>query len=345
MARNRFIIVTGSKPRLDEFTSGQEYYLRTMISVLEEMGYSVEILSKQELSSRHLSEGGYIHFYYAPLKTIAQSRLTNMKASTCFHVYHLEDITWSTTTSLKWKVTVLLAQHLIDKYLVTSRRLLERLERLRINKDKIVKIEPFYSCRCKSFTNIESLVEKRIQNISLERPLRILYLGRYNPKRVPLAPLTTALKEYCEQYGKKARLKIVTRSDGVSNTRRAMSESFTVEVANEYLGEEEKCNLYREADFFLYVPKGNVAMNPPISILEAVYHGAIPIVTPPVLEDLDLLKELVVKNVYEIPSVIQTLCENVGVQEKVKSSLAGFGYFYSKSRYTASLKTLIVRSE
>jgi len=234
---------------------------------------------------------------------------------------------------------------MIDKYLVTSRGLQERLGRLTINEDKIVKIEPFYSCRCKSFTNIESLVEERIQNISSERPLRLLYLGRYNPKRVPLAELTTAFKEYCQEYGKKARLKIVTRSNGVYDMKKVMGGNFTVEVMNKYLSEEEKCNLYREADFFLYLPKGNVAMNPPITILEAVYHGAIPIVTPSVLKDLDVPKELLVENAYEAPFVIQNLCKSGKVQEKVKNALAGFGYFYSKSRYVSSLRTLIARSE
>ena len=345
MARNSFIIVAGSKPRLDEYTSGQEYYLRTMISVLEEIGYSVKVLSSRELSNARLSEGGYIHFYYAPLKTIAQSRLKNMRARTCFHVYHLEDVTWSTTTRLKWKVAVLFAQHMIDKYLVTSKGLLERLERLAINKDKIVKIEPFYTCRCQSFTHIESLVEKRIQNTSTERPLRLLYLGRYNPKRVPLTALMKAFNAYCEQYGKEVKLEIVTRSKGAYDKKKWIRRNLTVEVMNEYLSEEEKCNLYREADFFLYVPEGNVAMNPPITILEAVYHGAIPIVAPSVLKDLDVPKELVAENVCEAPSVIQRLCENGEIQEKVKSSLAGFGYFYSKSRYVSSIRTLVARSE
>jgi len=316
-----------------------------MISVLEEIGYPIKILSQQELSDRHLSEVEHIHFYYAPLKIIAKSRLTNLKASTCFHVYHLEDVTWSTATRLKWKVAVLLAQHMIDKYLVTSKGLQEKLERLGINEDKIVKIEPFYSCCCKSFTNIESLVEERIRGISSGRPLRFLYLGRYNPKRIPLVALTTALKGYCQQYGKKARLKIVTRSNEVCDTKRVMGGNFTVEVINEYLSEEKKCDLYREADFFLYVSKENVAMNPPITLLEAIYHGAIPIVAPSVLKDLDVPKELVVENASDAPFVIQELCKRGEVQEKVKSSLAGFGYFYDKSRYVTSLRTLTAWGE
>lgn len=123
--------------------------------------------------------------------------------------------------------------------------------------------------------------------------------------------------------------------------RRTIGKDFTVEIENKYLVDEEKCNVYRETDFFLHVPQGNVAMNPPITILEAVYHGAIPFVTPSVLNDLDLPREVSVKSVQEIPFVLQELAENKSMQEKVKRSLAGFSYYYDKSRYVDSLETLV----
>lgn len=343
--QNSLIIVTSRKPRLDQYTSGQEYCLRTMISVLEEMGYSVKVFSSKEFSEASLSEDVYIHFYYASLKTIFQSRLTNTKASTCLHVYHLEDATWSSTTRLKWRIAVQLAQYVVDKYLVTSEGLAQSLKRLKINDDRIVKIAPFYSCQCNSFASLESLVKERIQNIASERPLTLLYLGRYNSMRVPMEALTTALKKYCEQYGRKINLKIITTSNGVCVGEKMIGDNFRVEVTNEYLSENEKCDLYRQTDIFLYLPKGNVAMNPPITILETVYHGAIPIVTSSVLEDLGIPSELVVRNVSEVPSVIQKLSKSEEIQKKVKSSLAGLSYFYSKSRYIASLRTLVARSE
>lgn len=341
MTRNDFIFVAGKKPRLEGHTSGQEYYLRTMISVLEEIGYEVKMISRQDLSSLQLRDARYIHVYYAPLMAIVKLRLTNRKASTCFHVYHVEDQTWSAVENLRWKLAILLSRHFINNYLVASRSVSRRLEKLSIRNSKIVKIEPFYSCKCDSFNKFETLFQERIKRILSERSLRFLLLGRFSSERVPLLPLIKTFKDYSKQYKTRIYLRIITCSSGVTSMRRTIGKDFTVEIENKYLVDEEKCNVYRETDFFLHVPQGNVAMNPPITILEAVYHGAIPFVTPSVLNDLDLPREVSVKSVQEIPFVLQELAENKSMQEKVKRSLAGFSYYYDKSRYVDSLETLV----
>lgn len=342
---DRFFLVAGSRPKLNKYTSGQEYYIRTMISTLKEIGYQVRILSENELFKEKLTGDMHIHFYYVPLKNVIRLSLQYQDARKCFHLYHLEDATWNSIRRLKWKAAVALSRPAIDRYLVTSRGLQKRMEKFTIKDNEIVKVEPFYSCRCNSFSNIKPLIQQRIENISSKKPLKLLYLGRYNSKRLPLAILAQTLKKYSKQRRGKLELKIVSMSDEISNVNRDIGNNFTLKVRNEYLGKEEKCGIYREADFFLYLAGGNVAMNPPITILEAVYHGAIPIVTPCMLKDLCIPRELIAKDSTEVPAIIENLSEKEKAQKRVKNSLTEFNHFYDKSRYVDSLKNLMSAGE
>jgi hypothetical protein len=334
------VVATSEKIDLNKYRFGQEYYLKTLVSILEEIGYRIQVLDLNELYYLINNTGNppYIHLYYLDLASEIKIRGMCKNSELIYHIYHLEDITWNKINTLRWKAFLMTSQFYIDKYLLTSRYLIERLKPY-IRFSRLSLIEPFYSCRCNSFNNIETLIEEKIEKIRSKELLRFLYLGRYDPRRLPLTELIRTLKRYSMQQGK-LELKIISMSEGISDMVKTIGNNFKLEMRKKYLNEEEKCETYRKTDFFIFLPKGNTAMNPPITILEAIYHGAIPLVAPSVLKDLNILKELVVKDINEIPSIIESLSEKK-VQRRVRDSLLKLNYFYDKARYINSLKNLM----
>lgn len=337
MKNNRFTFIAKEKPFLGMPTSGQEYYLKTMLSALKELGYKTRLLSEEELSSASLAKNSHIFLYYVSTQTIMKLRLNYPEANLHFQLFHLEDETWNRIRKMRWKVAVFLNWFLVDSLLVTSRSLENEILKLARDPEKVRRVDPYYSCDCSSFDNLDSNIERVAEKVRSGKKIKFLYLGRFNTKRLPIQNLVNTLRSYSVKYND-FELKIVSNS---SNTSSFVKEfkNFRLEFVNKYLTEKEKCKLYRNSDFFLYLPKGNVAMNPPITVLEAIYHGTIPIATPPILNDLSIPEELVIGGPQEIPLVLKEII-NEETEKKAKLYLSEFYHFYDRARYLNSLKNL-----
>jgi len=202
-----------------------------------------------------------------------------------------------------------------------------------------VLVEPYYECSCRSFSSFFRIVEKKFSEIDR---LELLYLGRLNPWRFPLRDIVKVFTRLSNKIDLDVRLKVVSRL-GISVRKLVVRRGrVTVEFVNERVSEQDKCRLYREAHFFLYPAKGNVAMNPPITLLEAVYHGCLPIVTPHVLVDLKVPRQLVVEKISDMPAKIYTLLTDKNLLWCVVRELyRGFKVYYDELRFVNALKQVI----
>ncbi|RLE50001.1 MAG: hypothetical protein DRJ33_07760, partial [Candidatus Methanomethylicota archaeon] len=98
---------------------------------------------------------------------------------------------------------------------------------------------------------------------------------------------------------------------------------------------------YRDAHFFIYVPWGNVAMNPPITLIEAVYHLAVPIVTYCVTKDLKFPAVNVVARPEALPMTVKELSELIVHGDYPWEELVrNFSRFYDTQRFLKQLKLL-----
>lgn len=329
----RMAVVSREGVNVDGYLSGQEYYLYSLAKVLARFGVSVRFLTLDEALNEDYD---VFHFYYLGFRDVAAFHGRHRDSKLVYHVYHIDDVTWNRSHTLSWKTFLVLIQMLVDIYLSTSRSVY-RWVRPRAPLSKHVLVEPYYECGCRSFEKLEMVVEEKFADAD---ELKLLYIGRVNPYRLPLNGVVGLVKRLGR--GAPTRLTIVSKMrEGWQVKRLRLGGSF-VEMINKRISDEEKCRLYRDCHFFLYPARGNVAMNPPITLLEAVYHGCIPVVSPVVVDDLDIPEDLVANNVSEIYPVVVRLFGNmervVSLTKKLKK---GFRHFYDVHRFLGAIRQAI----
>jgi glycosyltransferase involved in cell wall biosynthesis len=342
--KTSIIIVTRENIDIKNYTSGQEFFLYMLMNILSKYGIHVKITDVKELMKNHER---YIcnsmHLYYLGFKDIIMLKRLYKDAEMIYHVYHVEDVSWTRTHELSWKAFLLSIQPLISTYLVTSKSVYTWLKS-RAFLAKSILIEPYYECSCEVFHSnsyIDMVCEKFHDN-----EIRMLYVGRLNPYRSPPHMLLEIANDVSKKVKKSVRLVIVTTSENLPEaTALKYNNLLTVEIINRRVDDKEKCELYRKSQFFIYLtPWGNVAMNPPITILEAVYHGVIPIVSETISKDLKIPNTFIANNVEEATNKIITLslCNS---SEKVLRDILilkkAFEGFYNENRFINAFKCLI----
>lgn len=329
-----------SKDRIDfsKYLSGQEYYAYTMINTLKEMGFSVKQFAFSEFLD-HFEKTqtcpDIIHLYYLDLNSVRRIRKVCRSSKLIYHVYHLEDSSWSTSESLRWRIFLTAVQPFVDRLLVTSRSLLHSFNRS-IPLCNIFLVEPYYECACKALLRPEQIIEKHDLR---GKELNLLYIGRIHDKRFPVPEVLQAVKRAKNRLdGVKLRLTIVSTADSNMDILQNPPD-LDITYVNERLSEKDKCELYSSSHVFLYPAKGNVAINPPITLLESVYHGVLPITTGHVLKDLDVPSELIVPNVAELSDEIVKVSIMDG-SSLMRLLLKSFNTYYDKERFIRELRVL-----
>ncbi|MEM2704250.1 MAG: hypothetical protein QXR45_13955 [Candidatus Bathyarchaeia archaeon] len=297
-------LVTGSKANIENYVFGQEYYLHKLREVLEEEGYRVELMEYKNFLKSTVAtklKPDVAHLYYLNSTQLATLKTLLPETFFVYHVYHVKDDTWNPLHTLSWKMFLISAQLFVNCYLATSLSV-NRWLRQRIFASNVALVEPLYECTCNAPRSHEVFFEK----FGDPDEVRLLYLGRLHTLRFSLNKTIESLRRVSSK--RKIKLIIATLSRNIDfSEKRLKMNDIELEIINRRLSEKEKCTLYRWAQFFLYPARGNVAMNPPITLLEASYHGALPIVTSHVLNDLDIPSELAINNISELSLKIEKL--------------------------------------
>jgi glycosyltransferase involved in cell wall biosynthesis len=335
------IIATREPVDIENYTSGQEYFLYTLTSILPRYGIRVKIMDVNEvIESRKRYSCDFMHLYYLGFKDIVMLRKLYRDTKMIYHVYHVEDVSWTKAHELSWKAFLLSIQPLVYAYLATSTSVYMWLKSKAFLARSVL-VEPYYKCSCRVFHSHGYLdvVRGKFQN----HEIRMLYVGRLNPYRSPPHMLLQAAKSIGKKTKKAVRLVIVTKSENLPKTKTSKYNNLTVDIINRRISDEEKCELYRESHFFIYLtPWGNVAMNPPITILESVYHGAIPIVSETISKDLKIPGVFMANNVEEAIDKIVLLYNNLGKAfHSILTLKKVFEGFYDENRFINAFKCLV----
>lgn len=326
-------VVSRERVDVDSYLSGQEYYLYSLARVLAESGLKVRFLTLDEAIDEDYE---IFHLYYLGSRDVAALRRRHRGSKLVYHVYHVEDITWSKLHTFSWKTFLVSIQMLVDMYLSSSRSVYQWI-RLRTPFSKHVLVEPFYECSCRSFEKLKSIVESKFINAD---EFRLLYIGRINPYRLPLDVVIDLIKKLSMKMP--TRLTIVSKIGERQQVKKLRIGDSLIEIINRRISDKEKCFLYRNHYFFLYLARGNVAMNPPITLLEAAYHGCIPITSSVVVNDLDIPRDLIANNVEEIYNTIVKLFKDVERVVKLTKELRKrFERFYDVHRFLKAIRQAI----
>ena len=340
------IIVTKDPIDVQNYISGQEYFLYMLKKVLPKYGIDVKIADVYGLARNceyDTDVHSPLHLYYLGFKDIIMLKKLCGSARLIYHVYHVEDVSWTKVHELSWKAFILSIQPLIHAYLATSRSIRSWL-RSRAFMVKSILVEPYYECSCGLFhsRNHVNMVLEKFHT----REIRMLYIGRLNPYRSPPHVLVKIARGVNKETGRPVRLIIATKTRSSFPTRTRECDDLTVEVINRRIDDEEKCYLYKKSHFFLYLtPRGNVAMNPPITVLEAVYHGVIPIVSGILSKDIEVPNMLMVNSLKEAVDKIAVLCTRSSKKEEalhniIASLRKAFKGFYDEDRFINAFKCL-----
>jgi glycosyltransferase involved in cell wall biosynthesis len=332
----RIAIISRERLNIEKHTSGQEFYLKTLVDSLRRIGIDVKLLTVNDVLR---SSGDYdvLHLYYVGLADLIKLRKKFSNSKFVYQVYHVEDSTWSFSRTLSWQAFLIFIQFAMDVYLTTSKSLLKWLEN-RILLSKYTLIEPYINCSNGFFNNLEYITKEKFQDL---RELILLYIGRMNPYRFPLKEVIESLKPLSERIP--IKLIIVSKLSEKDNINVFKPyEGLEVTIIDKWLSDDEKREIFRKAHFFLFPAKGNTAMNPPITVLESVCYGTLPLVSPIVMKDLDIPKELIIDRTNKISEKIIQLVENPTLLSSITNSVKNsFRKFYDESRFISALREVI----
>lgn len=336
----RLAIVTKVPIKLSEKLSGQKYYLRIMIETLKTLGVDVELVSLQHFIKER-KQYDSVHAYYLGFKDLIRLHKSCIDKDLTYYVFHIDDVTWKRTHAYAWKVFLISLQAFIDRYLVTSRSVYYWLRAKTYR--QVILVEPYYECSCKTFNDFIKVIRKKFSDNN--KKLRLLYIGRLHPLRFNFREMVDVMKKlgsFLRNYNISVDLTVVSKIDINIRSFNYKSGNVVVTFINKELSDAEKCLLYRTSHFFLFPTQGNTAMNPPITLLEAVYHGCIPIVTSHVLRDLKIPQQLVMKNPNTLPHIIFELFMNHTMLKSIILELYKyFSEYYDISKFVDALKRVI----
>jgi glycosyltransferase involved in cell wall biosynthesis len=172
---------------------------------------------------------------------------------------------------LGWRV----ADRWIDAHAATSETVRAALERDGWNGAKLAVLEPAIDT---------DHFSRRTAAPHPPGPLRILYVGNIAPERFPAVDVVRMLEDVAARSSLRLRLDVFApiafRPDNARWAARfPRSETVEVSVRLEDLSEQRKVDVFSGADVALYPFTRPVAVEPPLTVLETMACGTVPIVT------------------------------------------------------------------
>jgi hypothetical protein len=231
------------------------------------------------------------------------------------------------------------SQAFIDKYIVTHERLLREFSIKGVKKSKLHLIEPYYHCQYCDPSHRD--LKEKFRN--LESEVRLVYIGSISPVRVPLKDILRELKKLNKlKVSFKLYSTKIVPDEPITKDLNYRKGNVEISIVPKKLSEAEKHEVLSSSHFFLFIPSGNVTMNPSMSLLEAVHHLAVPIVSDKLSGSEYLPKINVVKNTNQIACRIiqirELLMEN---NYPLEALLDSFSRFYNREKFLNQVKALI----
>jgi hypothetical protein len=233
-----------------------------------------------------------------------------------------------------------ISQIFIDKYIITNEKLLKEFDIVGVKKNKLHLIEPYYHCQ--HFDHSYKNLKRKFED--LESQVKLIYLGPISPVRVPLRDILRELNKLSDKL--KVSFKLystrVVPDKPIAKELNYGKGNLEVSIIPKRLSDVEKHEALLSSHFFLFVPDGNVTMNPSMSLLEAVYHLAIPIVSDKLSGSEYLPQINIVRSSDQIASRIAQVRELL-INDKypLETLLDGFSRFYDRNRFLSQAKALM----
>jgi hypothetical protein len=338
MSEKVIAIISGRALDLDHPKSGEETFLQGLLKVLKEMSFKVIKIDSKRLFEierfRHIKPS-QIHLIYVPLKYLLFLKKVFPQSKFVYHVYYLSYATLPKYSEIKWRAGLISMSLFIDSYLATSPILTHSL-RLTIPFRNIFLLEPYYKCYYCSFNNNYELWSSKAEELK-HGILRVLYIGYINQWRFPYRAILHGLSKL------KHRIHLIIYTVDQINEIVYSYRNITVSIHSKYLTRDLKCDIYKRSHFFLYLPLKNVAIIPPISLLEAVYHGVIPVVSNYVKKIVPGIPNInVVEDLSDLSSVMESLVDAVIAQDyPFKALQKAFQHYYDKERFLSQLLPIL----
>jgi len=338
MSEKVIAIISERALDLDYPKSGEEIFLQGLLKVVKEMGFKViKVYSKRlfEIERLRHIKPSQMHLVYVPLKSLLFLKKVFPQSKFIYHVYYLSYATLPKYSEIKWRAGLIFMSLFIDSYLATS-PILTRSLRLTTPFRDVFLLEPYYKCNYCSFNNNYELWSSKAEELK-HGILRVLYIGYVNQWRFPYRAILHGLSKL------KHRVYLFIYTVDKVNEAVYSYRNITVSINPKYLTEDLKCDVYKRSHFFLYLPLKNVAIIPPISLLEAVYHGAIPVVSNYVKKIVPGIPNInVVEDLSDLSSVIGSLADAVVAQDyPFKALQKAFQHYYSKERFLSQLLSIL----
>jgi hypothetical protein len=323
--------------------SGQDFFLQSIITLMKERDFKVLIVHPRNiksLSNRISSDERdlYLHMHYVRLDDIILSKILFPKSMRLLYVYQLDDPTWSCYGKYRHSAFLHLTAilKLIDYYVTPSCDLSKELS-LIVGPNNVKTLEPYYPCD-ETFNNF--LVNEKAKDLE-EKYLNVLYIGRINKYRIDLALTINALKALANK-GFNVRFQIISMKEmGLSTQYKIFnSGKLRVELIGKRLTEDQKAEIYAQSHILLFITKGYPAMRPPLSIIESICYGVIPIISPNITEFMHI-NDIVVKNL-ESKALVESI-EHITSMFRIisKKVFISFKHFYCKERFFQQLLSIL----
>ena len=321
--------------------SGQDFYLRAVIESFKSLGYSVLVYHPKDLSSniyKLLNHEVDVHLHYVDLRTLIKVKSLIPKSRLHLYVYQFNDPSWGPINKLKYWTFLGMASLFINDYIVTSRFLMQKLRLL--SRRRIRLVEPYYPCDSSQHT---LHVKEKIESLRSNNVL-LLYVGRINPWRIDISLLLRSAS-LLSKKGFHVRLTLISMKEmGMPYeylVQRFNGDRLVIEFIGKRLNPNEKAAVYSRAHILMMPMKGYSAMSPPLSVIEGICYGVIPITSQIVAQDLSLPHELILRRLDEndfVQKIESVIPEYAHFAETLFDK---FKRFYELNRFLSQVKAIV----
>lgn len=265
------VLILSNKPfSTKPLLYGEDYYINSIVDTSIKTGLQVDVYICKDGINAEIkriakiieSKTTVILHNVSPLYLFKVK--LKKKIRVILPIYFLSNRVCSMIDNFRNTIGPFFMQSIVDEYLACSITTLHNLRKLGICK-KLTFLPPHYCCPyCKRKAHAE---KRRILQKSLPKYVNLVYIGSLKPKRFPIEKIVTNLSQ---DVDRKYTLTIYSSSQiKVSNCN---YRNIEIKFIQRILDEREKCKILSESDVFIS-PAKNTTMQPPLSVIEAEYHG------------------------------------------------------------------------
>jgi hypothetical protein len=322
---------------------GDDIYINNFIHVLKSLNYNVKVVGE---NSMYWGNYDVVHLHNVSFSQYGK-RFKKSGSRVFAHIYFFWNAESNIISNFAGLFGNFLNQFYVDRYVVTSPILFKKLLKIGIRAEKLYLLSPYYFCPyCKHLDNVKIFEDKARE---LENQIKIVYIGTLSPNRVPLIEILKEIKKISKAI--KVSFTIYTGnynrtiSSELYKNLLYISKNLEFQVISQTLSLMDKHRIFLRNHFFLFVPRSNVTMEPSMSLLEAIYHFTIPIVSKQ-LSGSELLPRInVLNNLTRLAPTILSIRHSIIRNEyPINELLKGFSKFYDKKRFINEIKNLYERN-